>query len=562
MLIQLLIENYLFIEKAVIDFHAGLNIVTGETGAGKSVFLGALAAALGQSLSSGEIKPGADFLRVAAVFDIEQDADLKKMIAELGISGMGGADTVLSLRRELTREGKSRCYLNNTVINVSSMKSIGRYLIDIHSQHETQLLYKAAQHRYYYDCFLSLNGEYTEFSAYYRTYMHAVNTLKAVIDEEKRLAEEKDYLEFTVRELKDNLLTQEEYDNARDNIKKMVSAEKLNRNIDETDSLLSQQALPALTQASVILQKSADIDQKYLSYAKRLDSAAAEIKDILSEVSTGKSRSESGAIDALNEKLSRTERLRKKYNCQIDGLFSRLYQAEEKLLTLTASGEKRKDAEKAVKETEYRAVTAASVLHVKRTGGRDSFNTLMQEELSYLNMKGSQLGVEIKINPDSSGVLIESRRAILNENGFDTVEFMYKSSPETPWKPLKDIASGGEASRIMLALKKVILESLSAHTMILDEIDTGIGGNTAVHVGKKIKEISAMRQLIVITHLPQIAKYADAHFKVMKTDQNGKTITTVDLLDTSKKAAEISRMISGNENTERDVGYAREYMKN
>lgn len=556
MLKQIRIRNFIFIEKANLDLHKGLNVLSGETGAGKSIFLGAMGITLGGKVSAEYIKPGSDSLKVTTVFDISTDPEIKKMLEELDIDT---EEELLTLRREISLDGKSRCYINNNLTNISSLKNIGGYLLDIHSQHETGKLYNENTHIRYYDRFLKVEEILNEYKSAFKKWNEARNHYESLLAEEQATNKEKDFLDFTIKELKGKLISQEEYDAAKNQIKQFASKEQAISSLQNCDTALTESRSHFET-ALIHLRKASGADpslENIYTKAEALTYELSELQSSFADFFSGENY-KTIDVDQLNEKLAATERLRKKYGATIDDLFDKLSAAEKKREFLDTVQIEKKEATRAVENSFAASLAIAKKLSEIRNSRKNDFLNLLKEELAFLEMKGASFSIEIiplvkGQNPLSSDSLADS--------GLEKIRFLYQSAKEAPFKPLKEIASGGEASRIMLALKKVLLETLTANTLILDEIDTGIGGKTAIHVGRKIKEISSDVQVVVITHLAQIAKYADRHFLVQKTSaENEPTLTSITTLSEEERGHEISRMLSGETITDANESFVNSFL--
>jgi DNA repair protein RecN (Recombination protein N) len=559
MFLQISIQNYIFIENANLDFHNGLNIMTGETGAGKSIFLGALNITLGGKVSADLIKPGNDILRVTTTFDVNGNAAVLQLLGELGIEADEG---ILFLRREVTAEGKSRCFINDRVSNVSNLKKLGVLLLDIHSQRENQIIYQQAKHQFLYDTFLYLTDEMQQYSQAYAHFIRTDNELKDLYHQEKKLTVEKDYIEFTIKELKGNLLSEDEYDTLKTNLKKVSNSEKLDKTLSAAHKVLGDQVSPKLYEVCETMKKAVTLDDSLSGLFKRIETVSTELDDLKESLMSNMSSQaiDPVYIDELNTKLQKTERLRKKYGLTFEDLSKKLIDSENKLKSLENITFEKQKLLKQRKEAGLAAYRLSEEIEKKRKEGISVFEKAMQKELHYLNMQGAKMSVALSPVPSTQGLQIPDKKSYINEAGLSNASFVFSPAPESDFKPLRDIASGGEASRIMLALKKVLLEGLTYQTLVLDEIDTGIGGKTALHVGDKIKEMSGVRQMFVITHLPQIAKHGDSHFRVIKTEQKKITTTRIYKLSDEEKVQEISRMIAGDEKNKKDLTFAKEFI--
>ncbi|HMB00659.1 MAG TPA: DNA repair protein RecN [Spirochaetota bacterium] len=561
MLLQLNIKNYIFIDKAAISFQPGMNVITGETGAGKSIIIGALELTLGAKASEKLVKHDRDQLTITSVFNIKNSAATAAFMEKNGIDN---EDDQLILKRTVNKKGRSRCFINDTFVKVNTLKEIAANLIDIHSQHQNHFLFREKNHQVYFDFFLQNNDLLSRYKQAYRDFTTARKEFADICRKEEEIKKEKDFLEFTIKELKQNLISESEYNTLKEKLQKMIEENRFRDSLAASDSLINDQALPAAENASARMEKTNPSDNRFQNIISHLGEAVShlqEAKEILAEHLSGPAAGDSD-IDALNAKLAGAERMVKKYGLTLDDLQKKYENAREKLEFLEDVSFKKNEINKKYKAAANKAVDIASDLHIKRKEGINTFSSTLQKELDYLDMAAASIGVELEVNENEDGVLITFRKAVLNSTGLDKIKFTYKPSSQSPGRRLKEIASGGEVSRIMLALKTVLQQNLPVHTMVFDEIDTGIGGNTAVNTGKKIKSLAAARQLIVITHLPQIARYADTHFKIAKKETSNKEVlVSIRQLNKEEKVSEISRMISGKTDNNLDLSYAQSYIE-
>lgn len=559
MILQITIQNFIFIENAVLNFHPGLNIVTGETGAGKSIFLGALSVTLGETLKADLIQPGKTFLKVTSVFDISKNKEILPTLAELGVAA---EDNQLSIRREIDLEGKSRCYVNDQITRVSVLKQIGTLLIDLHGQQDNQFLFQSQKHATFYDRFLGIENSADGYRKAYAELADLVAEGKRLAAEEEAVKKEKDFLDFTIRELKDKLVSEEEYETLKNKVRSQVAKEKSNRILSQTDEALSE-LVPLADKVRSLFVELSKQDEVYQPGLEKMNASRElleEVRDLVADHLGDDTGAES--IDDIQDRLAKTESLKKKYGLTIEGLREKLRGAEDKLDFLENVSFERGKLEKATLAAAQKVKTLSEKLREDRKKGLPAFEKAVGGELEFLGMKGAR--ISLGMTPLASGQALPGSEppVYLNESGLDQVEFVYSPTRETALKKLKDIASGGEISRIMLSFKKVLGKSIPAHTMVFDEIDTGIGGATALNVGKKIKEIAGDRQLIVITHLPQIAKFADGHFRVLRRIEDaGRTHTRISELSGEERVAEIARMLSGSAEGTKDLAFAKEFME-
>lgn len=557
MLLQISIQNFVLIDKAILNFEDGLTVISGETGAGKSILLGALGITLGQKVSGDLIQPGKDFLRVSTTFDL---SERPKVVQFLEANGIKTDDGLLVIRREVKRDGKSRCFVNDEVQKISTLKTVVSALIDIHSQHDNQYLFQETKHQLFFDRFSQLQDKVKAYQEQFSALGKAYQQKKEIVDSKEKAESEKEFLKFTIKEIGD-IPSDEKYRKLKDQLQQTVQEREKQNFLYGLDEGLNQ------TQQSVeaMLQKSKATKLPGLG---SLEGKLLDVKELLSDVQRdlGKEMHSSATgdeqIDDIQEKLSRSERLMKKYGLDLNSLNQRRLESEDKLRFLEQAGFELEKIDKAITELERICADEAVALHMERKKSLPHFESQIQAELKSLNMENARLTAAFEVLEDAQeGVLIKEKKARLNHYGLDKIEFAYEPQPKAGFKSLKQIASGGEISRIMLALKKVLLEQLPINTLIFDEIDTGIGGETALKLGQKLKEIAEKRQLIVITHLPQIAKYASHHFQVKKQGDKEGLKTDIINLSEDERVAEIARMLSGDNQTTESLQFARDFLK-
>ena len=571
MLKQILIHNFVFIEKAVIDLEAGLNIITGETGAGKSIFLGALNATLGEKLSTDYIHPQKNSLQVITTFAIDKHRKVKNILTDT--LNIVLTDNLLHLKREITKEGKSRCFINDKLTNVQTLKKIASMLIDMHGQNENQHLFNAKYHLNFYDRFLNLEGLHVEFSQQYRRYIDLQNQIKALQAKQIQIQKEREFLLFTVKELKDGLISEEEYNALSDKLKRLENQGAV-ENILASGEILIEQTLTQIYayQSDVNKSTSASASDPIKILGEKINALLDAMENVKSHLqehySSSSGHGEALSIDDLNQKLASAERLRKKYGKSLSQLDDSLKQTQDKLQFLEDAHLELHEITQQKNSLEKKVIALATELHHKRKDGRSFFEKKIGEEIQLLGMKGGAISIELSSYEEERSLEMEDATsqdkhkatATLSANGFDKAEFLYLPAPNATYKHLKNIASGGEISRIMLSLKSLLHEKYDIPVLVFDEIDVGIGGATALNVGDKLAKLSCSKQVVVITHLPQIAKYANKHFRIIKKLEDQQTTTYIQTLNQHQRVIEIARMLTGNERTPENLDMAKKFL--
>ncbi len=551
MLSNLYIENIAVIEKTSIDFKKGLNVMTGETGAGKSIVIDSINAVLGNRTSKELIRTGASSAFVSAEF-----TDLsEKAIATIDEAGFELEDGELLIQREISTTGKNKCRINGRPATVSTLKEIGVQLINIHGQHESYELMSPELHISYIDKLAGLESEIEAYQEVYKKYKKLSAELKkATVDESER--ERKiDLLKYQIDELEDADLRDGEYEELNEQKAVLQNSEKIIEAIMSARALMNgdEESSGVLENLQEINSQLSDISE-YMSEVEpinsRIESAIYELEDCLSELTglTDLVDTDGGSLDSIEERLDLIYTLGKKYGSTIKEMLNFLDKAKKELNALVMYDENRealiKECDKAYKEAEK----IAKALSEKRKATSAEFANKVCEEMAFLDMPNVKL-------------VVVQEKCELNSLGCDNIEFLISTNPGEPPKPISKIASGGELSRMMLAVKNVLSDKDDIDTLIFDEVDTGISGSAAQKVGLKLREVSKSRQVLCVTHLAQIAAMGNSHFKISKSVRDEKTFTKVEELDHEGRKQELARIIGGTEMTKASLDYAEEMLK-
>ena len=551
MLNNLYIENIAVIEKTNINFTEGLNILTGETGAGKSIVIDSINAILGNRTSRDLIRNGADSAFVSAEF-IDLSSSALDALVEFGFSPE--EDGSVLVQRELTLSGKGKCRVNGRPTTVSVLRGLGEYLIDIHGQHASYELMSPELHITYIDKLGDLEDDIEAYRSAYKEYSRLRSELnKASVGESER-NRKMDLLRYQVEELEQADFYVGEYEELTErkqiieNKEKIASAlnmahEYLNGG-DETDGAVQQLELAYDTLYGIV-----DCMPETDAIAKRLQNAVYELEDCRDELLSmfDITDAETESLEVIEDRLDLIYTLGKKYGSTIEEMLDFLDKAQQELEYLEKYDENREELIDACTKAKKKAEKLAGQLSEKRQKISEHFTTAVKREMTYLDMPNVEL-------------VIRQQKCELNHNGCDDIEILISTNPgETP-KPVAKIASGGELSRMMLAIKNVLADKDNIDTLIFDEVDTGISGSAAQKVGFKLKEVSRTRQVLCVTHLAQIAALADSHYKIKKSVSDGKTYTEVTPLTHEGRRDELARIIGGVEITQATLDYAEEML--
>lgn len=551
MLSELYIENLAVIEKATIDFSDKLNVFTGETGAGKSILINGINAILGQRVTKDIVRTGTDKAVISALFTDIGD-NVLQVLDELGISAEDGQ---LFLTREIRSDGGSVARVNSRAVNVSVLKAIGETLVTIHGQHDNQILMAPERH-------IEILDSYAESEALIEDYHSSFRELQSIAKKINKIKTEQSKKEFRMAELADiveeiNTLNIHEGEDkeieAELNISKnavaiseaLYMAKQLLSGDDDTDG-----AVEMTQRASKSVEGYTDIMTEISPIYDRLSSAAIEMEDISEEIGSllDSLDIDPKRYDYLNQRSDELRRIMKKYGPELDDVLTTLENSQNELDELSGAeqslDELNKEKERLLAEVSKKAKALSD--HRKKAGER--FVSQVTEELEFLNMPKVKL-------------VVQQKTGKLTINGMDSIEFLISANLGEEPKPIAKIASGGELSRIMLALKNVIAEKDSIGTLIFDEIDTGVSGRAAHKIGIKLKQISRLRQVLCVTHLAQMAVMADNHLLIEKNIQGDRTVTTVRTLDHEQRKYEIARIMGGENITELMLENAEQYLK-
>jgi DNA repair protein RecN (Recombination protein N) len=564
MLKNLRIRNYALVEDLEVGFHPGLNVLTGATGAGKSIIVGAVNLILGERASFDVVRTGFETAIVEAAFELKPDRVFKNSLSSLGINC---TDNILIIRREISSKGISRCFVNDKQITLGTLKLIGDRLADLHGQHEHQSLLNVENHVEYLDHYSDLNDFLASVSHNYYRLKEKQRELEQLEKSTKQDQEKKALYDFQIKEIEQaNLSSGEE--------EKLIQDKKILENIEELYQL-SSSIYQNLHEGEGSIQERLAICSKEMKRGKELDSRLKEPKEILdscliqlqelSRFLEGYKDSlefDPEKLEMIRERLNLINTLKKKYGNTIDEILiytekikTDLDKIENKDQIINALADEIKSLLDTFKKDSL-------LLSQKRKAKAFELAQKIQATLSGLGMDKTKFEVRITFQEDENGLLeIDGKRYFADQKGMDQVEFFVSPNPGEELKPLAKIASGGEISRIMLALKSILAKADQVSAMIFDEIDVGIGGEVASAVGKSLKNLALSHQVIVITHLQQIASLADHHFKVFKESLKGRTVTQIKKLDEKERINEIARMISGEKISELTLKQAREMIK-
>lgn len=551
MLQELTIKNYALIEDIQISFDQGLNILTGETGAGKSIIIGALSLLLGERVTADVVRKDSSNCEVSGLFSIDGKDSLISYLMENGI--VGKDDKEVLFKRLLSREGRSRCYINGQVVTLAILHKVGNYLVDIHGQHTHQLLFNLSEQMNLIDRFGNLLGSRDKVSLMYGEYKKKTAEIESLRALENDKAAKVELYEYQLREINDAKLKPGEEEELESDYNILNNSEKISLIIRDVYGMLYGNEHSAKLNFDKIgkgLDKLAGIDASFEEYSKKLNGIKYELEDIISAVAAYKEKVEYNPkkLEEVIERLELIKKLKRKYGRTINEIIVFGEEAKAELDKLDNSPETLKKLVKAAEVEKLKLIDEAEALSKKRKTAGKKLSSGIEKELEGLAMSNTRFSVKIT----SSDV---------KSTGIDNLEFLISPNVGEDMKPLAKIASGGETSRIMLAIKTVLAKADRVPVLIFDEIDAGIGGGVAGVLGRKLKGLCPDHQVICVTHLPQIAGFADTHFQVDKSVDGNRTRTSIGKLEDEQRVEEIARMLGGGKKTPVARKHAREIIE-
>ncbi|MFQ5881321.1 MAG: DNA repair protein RecN [Candidatus Methylomirabilales bacterium] len=558
MLRELAIRHLALVEEVRATFGPGLNVLTGETGAGKSIVIGALTLALGSRGGAELIRSGADEAVAEAAFELPDTSPVQRLLASQGIPLETGES--LLLRRHLAREGRSRAYVNGTMTVVTTLRTLGEHLVDIHGQHESVLLQNPHRHLELLDAFGGLTEQVQSYHTCYRRLQVLEAERETLQQDEREKAQRKDLLEHQIREVDTVHLTEGEEEALQAERAILTHHEKLLLAVEETYARLEGDdgaILSALSGIGTRLREAGRIDPRLAP----LEAMAEEGKTLLQEVALSlrdyreRVQFDPGRLETIEGRLHAISRLKKKYGATISEILKYREQAALKLKHLEGAEERVEALTEEIRVVEGQLWQQGERLSKGRGEAAKQLAREVVRELHELGMPRADFRVELKRS------IAEDRRGLLKPAGLEEAEFLIAPNPGEGFKPLAKIASGGELSRIMLAMKNILASADQTPTLIFDEVDAGIGGRMAEVVGRKLWRVSRERQVICITHLPHIAAFADVHLRVEKGVRGGRTEARLKPLSREEGVEELGRMLGGPERSAIPFKHAQELLQ-
>ena len=556
MLLEITIKNFAIIEEISLNFENGMTVLTGETGAGKSILLGALGMVIGRRTNIDAIRSGCEFMRVEAVFTLDNNL-VKDFLTKYNILV---EDDDLIITRQININGKNSVQINNCHTTMAILRQLGELLVDIHGQHANQALLKPIKQLSLIDMY---DGDaiQKQKEAYLEKYYRWLQIKQKLADSKintQEMAQRLDMLKWQINEIENAKLTLDEDEKLESEIKVLANAEKISLLTQDAYKLLYEgengkfAILSSLSQVRKDLENLAQYDENMAKVHQILDEAYFQIQDSADEIRNyGESIDYNPQkLDMMQSRLNDIDKLKRKYGNTIEEILNYLAKAKEELTYIENYDDNLAKLEQELSLLAKDVSQEALILHELRQKSAKALEMAIMKELASLSMADAKLVINLTLNND------------FTENGADDVEVLFSANLGEDLKSLAKIVSGGELSRIALALKTITAKKDDIDLMVFDEVDTGVGGKTAQMMAEKIARIALYRQVICITHLPQIAAMADAHFYISKETKNNKTFTTIDEINYDAKLAEIARMSSGIDLTQASLENAEEMLTN
>ena len=551
MITHLYIKNFTLIDELDIELYSGFSVITGETGAGKSIILGAIGLLLGQRADSKTIKQGADKCVIEAHFDLSR-YDMRPLFDENEIE-YDDTDTIV--RRELTASGKSRAFINDTPVPLTVLKELGEQLVDVHSQHQNLLLNKQDFQLSVVDIIAKDAKELADYQQTYSQLLTAKSQLQELKDNIERNSQNQDFLQFQYDELTNARLTEGEQEELEQQSETMEHAEDIKSALYEADNALYGDVVGAVSGVRTAMNALGGISKVMPTteeLTERLNSCHIELKDIADEVSSllESTDFDPSELDRINDRLDKIYDLEKKYHVDtIEELLAKRDELQQQLNNIENSDEALAELEAKCQQLKANSQKQADVLTKMREKAAKDIEQQLQQRLVPLGMPHVRFEVAVTTGE-------------LNKNGQDNVSFLFSANTSTPLQPVSQVASGGEIARVMLSLKALISGAVKLPTIIFDEIDTGVSGKIAEKMAEMMQEMGHQeRQVISITHLPQIAALGSHHYRVAKEETAQGTKSRMQELTSDERIREIAQMLSGSEITEAAIENAKQLLK-
>ena len=565
MLNLLKIKNIALIDEIELEFYKGLNLLTGETGSGKSIIVDSLGALTGERVSSDLIKEGANQARIEGLFGVVSNDDLRQIFDESGIELDDSNEIEIIVRRELSAAGKNRIFVNNQLVTQNFLKKLGAFLVDIHGQGEQATLFNSSTHLEMLDEYANLSALRARIAEKYSDLAQIQRELKNLESDEAQKLQLLDILQFQVDEIRKANLRSEEDAQLEEEKRRLNNVEKLSTLSDEAYALLYENEEATIATLEKVIRRInelAEYESSFREYSEGLETAQAVLEDLAMSVRDFRLHLEFSPerLEEIENRLVEISRLKRKYGGTIESVLEHLRESEERLKNIESFEERKDELRKNFVKAREEYLKLAKEIHGERKRAAKKFEKEVEANLKAVALERARFEVRVTA-PNDADLQNEIADARFTAKGFDQVEFYFSANLGESVKPIARVASGGEASRLMLILKTTARMADSPKTAVFDEVDVGIGGRVAEAVGLKLKELSKNYQVLCVTHQPQIASLADHHFLVEKQARDNRTEIKVRELNAKEQVEEIARMLTGAQITETARKHAKEMLK-
>jgi DNA repair protein RecN (Recombination protein N) len=563
MLTLLNISNIALIDELQAEFERGLNLLTGETGSGKSIIVDALGVLIGGRFSSDLVKAGESRASIEGLFSVERNPELEELLARSGVETENREGVEIIIRREIALNGRNKIFINHQLATQTLLRELRPFLVDIHGQGEQQTLFNPETHLELLDAYAGLSTLRQETAARYRRWAALRQELDDLRKDEAEKLQLIDILRFQIDELERARLSPGEDEQLEEERRRLTNVERITALCSESFALLYEDSDSALARAGQTIKRVEELgeyESTFKNYMEGLLSARALFEDLAFSLREFSDRLEfsPARLAEIENRLAEIVRLKRKYGGSIESALDHLARAQERLSNIERSDEREKELRSLMERAESDYARSAARLHAQRVSAAEKFDRAVEAALAEVAMEHARFRTEIDAPSEMAS---EEARRSFTIRGVDRVEFLFSANVGEAVRPLARVASGGEASRLMLVLKTIAHSSDFPRTIVFDEIDTGIGGRVSEAVGMKLKKLSETNQVLCVTHQPQIARFADSHLLVRKEVAEGRTTVSIEKLDRRGRVEELARMLTGAEITETARRHAREMLK-
>ncbi|GIO07036.1 DNA repair protein RecN [Brevibacillus reuszeri] len=562
MLVELSIRNFAIIKEVTVSFQKGLNILTGETGAGKSIIIDALGLLLGGRASADFVRYGESRAEVEGLFELPAGHPALAVCTNVGVQIE--QDGMLVVRRDISNQGKSIIRLNGQLVTLAMLRELGPWLVTVHGQHDTHMLMQADKHINWLDAYgeAALGSAKHEYTQLYTAFRKTKQDLERMARNERELVQRIDLLEYQLNEIESAALTPGEDEKLLAQRKKWMNIEKVYSTMQDAYRSLhgEQKGMDWLGHAMGDLERIVGYEEQLAPILETVQTAYYQIEDVVHQLRqlSYQMDFEPAQLAEVESRLDQIQFLKRKYGKSVDDILEYAATIQDELDDMHHYEDRLQQIEKRLTELAADLAVEALELSVIRQECAGKLAQEIEQQLKELHMERARFAIDVRQTPDEDGVEIDGIKRQVDANGMDQIEFLISPNPGEPLRPLAKIASGGELSRVMLAIKTILAGTDQVETLIFDEVDTGVSGRAAQAIAEKLARVAGRRQVLCITHLPQVASMADAHFLIKKEMNEFETKTIVSRLSDDDRVTELARMLSGAEVTAKTEEHARE----